>query len=81
VKVDIDYKGEESIHISYLTNEFKDKRDYAVGLSILVSLCSDFEMEPELGIEDFEDIITKVKSKKKEAFTVEIYEDGLEIDL
>ncbi|MDA9793083.1 hypothetical protein N9B72_00725, partial [Bacteriovoracaceae bacterium] len=78
---DIDYKGEESIHINYLINEFKDKRDYAVGLSILVSLCSDFEMEPDLGIEDFEDIITKVKSKNKEAFTVEIYQDGLEIDL
>lgn len=79
--VDIDYINPDLVHISYTVEQFKEERDYAIALSIMANFCAEFEIEPEIGIEEFQQIIEQVKSKGKEIFTVVIEEDGIEISL
>lgn len=78
--VDISYVGEEAIHITYFVDEFKISRDYAVALSIMANFSAEFELEPELEVEDFEEILSQIEKTGKSKFVVQIDEEGIEIE-
>ena len=82
MKVDISFsKGGEAATIKFFLSEFLGPKDTLTGLSILTLVAADFDLDPELEPEEFDNILTQIKEEKSEEFTVSIDEEGIEIDL
>jgi len=82
MKIDVSFEGApESLRITFKLNEFKNKRDFVIGTSIIQIFSADFDLDPELDPDGLEDLIAEMRNEGKQKFAVEIDDDGLEIDL
>lgn len=82
MKIDIDFnKDEQSAYLTFYNCEFKEKRDFIVAISTIEIFSGDFSLDPELEIEDLEDILKQSKQKNSDKFIVIINEDEIEVDL
>ncbi|MBT3981441.1 MAG: hypothetical protein HOE90_08815 [Bacteriovoracaceae bacterium] len=82
MKVNIDFDGkEQSTNLTFYHDQFNTDRDYNVAISIVQTFCADFDMDPELEVEDFKEIIIKSGEKESQKFTFIIDEEGIEVDV
>ncbi|MCO4795070.1 MAG: hypothetical protein KC493_15240 [Bacteriovoracaceae bacterium] len=82
MKIDVDFDNDtESVMISFFPKEFNSKRDFSLSLNIIQTFCGDFDLDPELEIEDIAELMKTMEEREKEFFVFIINEDGIEVDL
>ncbi len=82
MKIDVDIdKFTGGYKIIFPISEFKEKSDYKMGIQIIRCFSNDMELDPELEVEDMQDILDKTEELQKLFFTVEISEEGIEVDI
>ena len=82
MKVEIDMSEQaQAAYMTFFIDEFKVPKDYVVALSFIYAISADFELAPELEVEDLLKMIEDFKEQGKDKFKFEIAEDGIEIDL
>ncbi len=82
MKVDVDINHDtESFLITFNVKNFKSDRDYEIAHELVSCVCGDYNIDPELSVEDIIAITQDAKDKKAEEFIFEITEDGLEAEI
>ncbi|AYF44656.1 MULTISPECIES: hypothetical protein [Halobacteriovorax] len=82
MKIDVDIdKFSGGYKLTFPLSEFNDLTDSKMAIAIIKVFSADMELEPELSPDDIDDIIDKTKELEQERFIVEIYEDGIEVDI
>ncbi len=80
--IDVNFDGNsQTSFIKFPIDQFEDQRQYHVAIAIIQTFSADFDLDPELEPEDLKEIISAVNEKKQNAFTVEISDDGIEVEL
>lgn len=82
MKVNVDFQSKNELaKVTFFLDEFATKKDILKAITIIQIFAADFELDPELEVEDFEGILARVKELNKTEFTVMISEDDIEVDL
>lgn len=80
--VDIHYLGEEEGHsLKFQTSQVKTLKELKTALSIIFIFAAEYEMDPELELEDLEEIVEKTQELGKDNFTVFIRPEDIEVDI
>lgn len=80
VDIDID-KFNNNYLVKFTLDQFTEEVDYRMALTIIKCVAADMELEPELEVEDMKDIAGKTRELIKNAFTFEIGQEGIEVDI
>ncbi|EPZ50748.1 hypothetical protein M902_3125 [Bacteriovorax sp. BAL6_X] len=62
-------------------SDLSDLSDFKMSIAIIKVFSADMELEPELEVDDIKEIVEKTKELDQDRFIVEIYEDGIEVDI
>lgn len=82
MKVDINVQMEdESYHVGFSINQAKTLKELKQILAIVRALSAYHELDPELGLEDLEEIVDKTQEFNKEVFTFIIGPEEIEVDI
>lgn len=82
MKIDVDIdKFSGGYKLTFPLSEFNDLADFKMCIAITKVFSADMELEPELEVDDIKEIIEKTKELDQSRFIVEIYEDGIEVDI
>jgi hypothetical protein len=82
MKLDFDFDPKtHTAHITYFLSELTGDHNIQLALNLLSCIAGDYDLDPELEPEEFLEIIQKVKTAGQTDFTIDIDEDGIEIDL
>lgn len=82
MKVDISVaKDEVQVDITFFCDAFTGPKSYREAIHIVTCFSYDFDLDPELGPEDLEEIIEKTRELEKDQFTFVINEEGIEVDI
>lgn len=73
----VDPKTHDST-LKFAFSNFKGPKDYTNALTLLFMVCGDYQLDPELEMEDFEEIIQSTKESGKDSICFYISEEGLE---
>jgi hypothetical protein len=73
----VDPKNQECT-LTFQFSNFTSPASYQNALSLIFIVCADFQLDPELEMADFEEIIQASKESGKDAITFFISEEGLE---
>ena len=80
--IDIDFEAkDEQVKIVIAIENLKILRDYRNALYVIRACALDFDLEPELEIEDLEEICEKTAELEKDHFTVIIGPTEIEVDI
>lgn len=80
--VDIHYHNEDDGHsLKFQTDHVKTLKELKTALSIIFIFAAEYEMDPELSLEDLEEIVEKAQELEKQSFTVTIRPEDIEIDI
>lgn len=74
---EIDHKSHDAT-LNFKFSEFKELRSFQDALTLIFIICADYQLDPELELEDFQQIIESSKESGKEGISFYINEDGLE---
>lgn len=74
---EIDHKTHDAT-LNFKFSDFKDLRSHQDALTLIFIICADYQLDPELELEDFQGIIESSKESGKEGISFFISEDGLE---
>ena len=80
--VDIKFqKDHQSASLSFKVDDFKDLLSRQECLAILSLTAADFYLDPELGMDDLEELVEQARESKKQSLIFYLHEDGLELEL
>ena len=82
MNVDITFqeKPELATTASFKLLNLNTDKDFKEALAIIVILSADYYLDPELGVEDLQDYVNQAKENNKAKMTLEISEEGLELE-
>ncbi|HLE11168.1 MAG: hypothetical protein A2504_16810 [Bdellovibrionales bacterium RIFOXYD12_FULL_39_22] len=82
MKVDVDMNlDSDSFIITFNIKNLKADKDYEVAHELVSCICGDYNIDPELSIEDIVGLVHDTKESGAEEFTFEISEEGLEAEI
>ena len=61
-------------------DQFKTLRDYEVFHNIINAISLDFDLDPEISVEDLKNIVVEAKKEEALEITCEIGPDGIDIE-
>lgn len=64
--------------LKFAYKSFQSQKDYVNALTLLFMVCGDYQLDPELELEDFQQIISASQESGKEHICFYIGEEGLE---
>lgn len=80
--IDLDFEAkDEQVKIMIALSNLKSLRDFRNTLYLIRACALDFDLEPELEIEDLEEISEKTAELEKDYFTVIIGPSEIEVDI
>jgi hypothetical protein len=80
IDVDID-KFTGGFRVAFPLNQFNEDVDLKMAILLINTFAHEMELDPELEPEDMKEIVDKTKELMKDRFTVEISEEGIEVDI
>lgn len=80
VDIQIDEKSLNAIVTFKLTN-FKNQKDFKDSLAIIMMVAGDFSLDPELELEDLQEIVDKGQQEQAQKLIFIISEDEIEAEL
>lgn len=80
--VDIHFKQkpEISTNLKFELLHLNNEHNYKEVLAILAMVCADYYLDPEIGVDDLTELVTQAKSDHKSKMTLEISEEGIDLE-
>lgn len=60
-------------------DQFKNQRDYEICHNLINALSLEFDLDPEISLDDLKNIVQEAKAEESEAITCDIGPDGIDI--
>lgn len=81
MKIDVVQDAKDHTYtISIKIEQFKTLRDYEVIHNLVNAISLDFDLDPEISIEDLKNIVVEARKEEAEEVTCEIGPDGIDIE-
>jgi FKBP-type peptidyl-prolyl cis-trans isomerase (trigger factor) len=81
VKIDIVQDAKDHTYmLSIKIEQFKTLRDYETIHNLINAISLDFDLDPEISIEDLKNIVIEAKKEEAEMVTCEIGPEGIDIE-
>jgi FKBP-type peptidyl-prolyl cis-trans isomerase (trigger factor) len=81
VKIDIVQDTKDQAYtITVKIDQFKTLRDYDTFHNLINAISLDFDLDPEISVEDLKNIIVEAKKEEASEITCEIGTDGIDIE-
>lgn len=81
MKIDITQDAKDHTYlITVKIDQFKTLRDYDTFHNLINAISLDFDLDPEISIEDLKNIVTEAKKEEAEEITCEIGTEGIDIE-
>ena len=61
--------------------EIQSEKDFKQIIALISIIAADYDLDPELEIDDLQGIIDKVKTEAKNSYSFLISEEGIEVDI
>lgn len=74
-------ESEQMIKVNFKVDDFSGLRSLKETLLIVGGMASQNDLDPELSIEDIDEIVQKTRELGKSSFTFEIGESEIEVDI
>lgn len=66
--------------LSIKIDQFKTLRDYEVLHNLINAISLDFDLDPEISVEDLKNIVHEAKNEESTEITCEIGPDGIDVE-
>lgn len=81
MKIDIAQDAKDHTYtITIKIDQFKTLRDYETLHNLINAISLDFDLDPEISIEDLKNIVVEAKKEDADEVTCEIGTDGIDIE-
>jgi hypothetical protein len=81
VKIDIIQDAKDHTYtLTIKIDQFKTLRDYDTFHNLINAISLDFDLDPEISVEDLKNIVTEAKDEEAEVVTCEIGPEGIDIE-
>jgi hypothetical protein len=81
VKLDVVQDAKDhTFTIAVKLEQFKTLRDYEVIHNLINALSLEFDLDPEISVEDLKNIVHEAKNEESSEVTCEIGPDGIDIE-
>lgn len=80
MKLDIVQDKDHTFTISVKIDQFKTLKDYEVLHNLINAISLDFDLDPEISIEDLKSIVTEAKKEEATEIECDIGPDGIDIE-
>ena len=81
MKIDISQNPKDhTFLLAIKVDQFKNIRDYEVLHNLINAISLDFDLDPEITIEDLKKIVADGRAEEAEEITCEIGKDGIDIE-
>ena len=81
MKIDITQNAKDhTYNLAIKVDQFKTLRDYEVLHNLINAISLDFDLDPEISIDDLKKIVADGKAEEAEEITCEIGKEGIDIE-
>jgi hypothetical protein len=81
MKIDVVQDAKDHTYtITIKIDQFKTLRDYETIHNLINAISLDFDLDPEISIEDLKNIVSEAKKEEAEEITCEIGTEGIDIE-
>jgi len=81
VKIDITQDSKDhTFTITVKIEQFKTLKDYETLHNLINAISLDFDLDPEVTVEDLKNIVVEAKKEESEEITCEIGKDGIDVE-
>jgi hypothetical protein len=81
VKLDVVQDAKDhSYTLTVKLDQFKTLRDYEVLHNLINAISLDFDLDPEISIDDLKNIVAEAKKEESTEITCEIGTDGIDVE-
>lgn len=81
MKIDITQDAKNHTYfIAIKIDQFKTLRDYDTFHNLINAISLDFDLDPEISVEDLKNIVIEAKKEEAEEITCEIGTEGIDIE-
>jgi FKBP-type peptidyl-prolyl cis-trans isomerase (trigger factor) len=81
VKIDVAQDAKDHTYsIAIKIDQFKTLRDYELIHNLINAISLDFDLDPEISIEDLKNIVVEAKKEESDNITCEIDPEGIDVE-
>lgn len=81
MKIDVVQDAKDHTYtLSIKLDQFKNLREYETIHNLINAISLDFDLDPEISIEDLKNIVAEARKEEAEEVTCEIGPDGIDIE-
>jgi hypothetical protein len=81
VKIDVAQDAKDHTYsIAIKIDQFKTLRDYELIHNLINAISLDFDLDPEISIEDLKNIVAEAKKEESDNITCEIGPEGIDVE-
>jgi hypothetical protein len=81
VKIDVVQDAKDHTYtLTIKLDQFKNLREYETIHNLINAISLDFDLDPEISIEDLKDIVAEARKEEAEVVTCEIGPEGIDIE-
>ncbi len=81
VKIDVIQDAKDHTYtITIKIDQFKTLKDYETIHNLINAISLDFDLDPEISLEDIKNIVIEAKKEEAESITCEIGTEGIDIE-
>lgn len=81
MKIDITQDSKDhTFTISVKIDQFKTLKDYDTLHNLINAISLDFDLDPEVTVEDLKNIVIEAKKEESEEITCDIGKDGVDVE-
>lgn len=81
MKIDVVQDAKDHTYtITIKIDQFKNLREYETIHNLINAISLDFDLDPEISIEDLKNIVAEARKEESEQVTCEIGPDGIDIE-
>lgn len=81
MKIDVAQDAKDhSYTLTVKIDQFKTQRDYDVLHNLINAISLDFDLDPEISIEDLKNIVAEAKKEESTEITCDIGPDGIDVE-
>ena len=71
---------DQTFTLTIKIDQFKTLRDYELTHNLINAISLDFDLDPEISIEDLKNIVAEAKKEESDMITCEIGPEGIDIE-
>jgi FKBP-type peptidyl-prolyl cis-trans isomerase (trigger factor) len=81
VKIDIQQDSKDhTFTLSIKIDQFKTQKDYETLHNLINAISLDFDLDPEISIEDLKNIAAEARKEEAESIVCDIGQDGIDVE-